>query len=441
MALITSNYFEKNALSFPRPILSRRYSGQAANREADYGAAFVKSAAEIPDELWAAFSPPAEGRWFYEALEGSGLGGFSFFYAKVSSGGAAAGFAPIFLTDVPVARSVPEKLLKPLKAIARVAPSILYQRTLFVGCPCSQGGIGVREGADRRQVLLALQRALERKAREVNAELIVWKDMPPCIAGDLDWLAKRRRLFPVVSLPGTMVRFSSQKKSDYIAQLKRSWRRSFKKKLALGAAEADLSVEVLQHPEPDAVDEMFFLFAQTYRKSKVKFEELNRTWFAKLAEAPQAHFIVLREKQTGAMTAFMACLDCGSFLINKHVGFDYSKPKSWMLYFRLWDAAVDWALSKGFSCGYSGQTAYLTKIETGHELIPLVNYVRHGNVLLHAIFRKVAGKLDWASLDEGLAVSLKAHPEALLASLAVEPGSTVFHSPSAHAGECAASAL
>jgi hypothetical protein len=417
MALTTNNSLEKNALSLPRQLLLRRYPDQAASRKADYGVSFVRSAAEIPDELWAAFPPPAEGRWFYEALEGSGLDGFTFFYAKVSRGTAAAGFAPIFLTDVPVARAAPQKLLKPLKAIARVAPSILYQRTLFVGSPCAtQAGISVLQNTKRREVLFVLQKALERRARKLNAELIVWKDMPPGIAGDLDWLARRRRLFPVLSLPGTLVRFSSQKKADYFAQLKGSRRRAFKKKLGLGAAEADLSVEVLQHPEPDAVDEMFLLFTQTYRKSKVKFEELNRAWFIKLAEAPEAHFIVLREKETGTVTAFMACLACGTSLINKHVGFDYSKPKSWMLYFRLWDAAVDWALSKGFSCIYSGQTAYRIKIETGHELIPLVNYVRHRNLLLHSIFRIVAGKLDWAGLDEGLDIFLKAHPEAGLAA-------------------------
>lgn len=414
MTLITTNNsLGKNTLSLPQRFFFRRSRRRAASVCADCSASFVSSAAEIPDELWAAFSPSAEGRWFYEALENGGLEGqFSFFYAKVSQGPAALGFAPMFLTDVPVERAAPEKLLKPLKAIARLAPSILYQRTLFVGSPCSPGSIGILRGANRRDVLFALQNALEKKARETGAELIVWKDMPPGIAGDLDWLMRRRRLFRVVSLPGTMVRFPSPAKAGYFTQLKGSRRRALKKKLALGAAEADLSAEVLQHPAPEVLDEIYSLFKQTYLKSKVKFEEMNRTWFAKLAEASHAHFVVLREKKTGAMVAFMACLASGSILINKHVGFDYGKPKSWMLYFRLWDAAVDWALSKSFACIYSGQTAYRIKIETGHDLVPLVNYVRHRNVLLHSIFRKVAGKLDWASLDEGLAVILQAHPEA-----------------------------
>jgi hypothetical protein len=98
-------------------------------------------------------------------------------------------------------------------------------------------------------------------------------------------------------------------------------------------------------------------------------------------------------------------------LINKHVGFDYSKPKSWMLYFRLWDAVVEWALANGFASIHSGQTAYRAKMEMGHKLIPLVNYVRHRNPLLHAIYHGIAGSLDWSKVDEGLAIFLKAHPD------------------------------
>ena len=81
-----------------------------------------------------------------------------------------------------------------------------------------------------------------------------------------------------------------------------------------------------------------------------------------------------------------------------------------MLYFRLWDALVDWALSKGFTSILTGATSYSAKIETGHELIPLFNYIWHRNPVIHAIYRAVAQKLDWAKLDQGLAKFLKAHP-------------------------------
>ena len=86
-----------------------------------------------------------------------------------------------------------------------------------------------------------------------------------------------------------------------------------------------------------------------------------------------------------------------------------------MLYFRLWEAAVDLALSRGFPAIVSGRSSYATKIEIGHKLVPLNNYCRHRNIFLHNISRILAQRVDWASLDEGLARFLKAHPDTTVA--------------------------
>jgi hypothetical protein len=94
-----------------------------------------------------------------------------------------------------------------------------------------------------------------------------------------------------------------------------------------------------------------------------------------------------------------------------YIGMDYSRPKDWLLFFRLWEAAVDVALSRGFTSIVSGRSSYEAKIETGHKLVPLNNYCRHSSIFLHTIYRVVAQRVDWASLDEALARFLKAHPE------------------------------
>lgn len=411
----STGFADSGASARPRRFILGRSVPDEAVRGAAYDVAFVTSTAEIPGELWTAgFPAPLEGRWWYEALEQSALEGqFTFLYARISREGVPVGVAPCFVMDVPLERVTPEKLVTPLRAIARILPSILYQRTLFVGSPCSdEGTIGLLPGVNRRAVLLALQNGLEQEARNLGAELIVWKEMPASVSPDLDWLMTRRRLFRAIGLPGTLVTFSSPRKDDYFKQLKATRRYALKKKLALSASQANLTAEVIQHPEPEVLDEIFGLFWQTYARAKTRFEELNRPWFAKVAELPTTHFLVLRERDTGAMVAFMLCFDCGSRLINKYVGFDYTKPKSWMLYFRLWDAAVDWALAQGYSSIQSGQSTYGAKIEMGHELLPLVNYLRHRNPLLHALYGRIVRNLDWAKLDDDLAAFLRAHPEA-----------------------------
>jgi predicted N-acyltransferase len=180
-------------------------------------------------------------------------------------------------------------------------------------------------------------------------------------------------------------------------------RYNLKSKLRRSREQVALNVEVVQHPDADTLDKIFGLFWQTYEKSPSKFERLSREFFEVFADKEAAIFIILREKVTGEMAAFMLCFAQGERLINLYIGIDYSRPKEWMLFFRLWEAAVDVALSRGFKAIISGRSSYDVKIETGHKLVPLNNYCHHRNVLLHAIYRVAAQRVDWASLDEALA--------------------------------------
>ncbi|HYL24604.1 MAG TPA: GNAT family N-acetyltransferase, partial [Burkholderiales bacterium] len=177
------------------------------------------------------------------------------------------------------------------------------------------------------------------------------------------------------------------------------------------AASVDVRVEVLQRPDERTLDAVFALFWQTYEKATTKFEKLNRRFFELIAEQPQAHFVLLRERSTGDLVAFMLCFDVGAKVINKFLGIDYTRPKEWLLYFRLWDAAVDWALARGAAVIQSGQTGYAPKIETGHRLVPLTNYCAHRNRAIHALGRLAARRIDWATLDDDLARFVRAHPE------------------------------
>ncbi len=108
------------------------------------------------------------------------------------------------------------------------------------------------------------------------------------------------------------------------------------------------------------------------------------------------------------MVAFHLCFDMGKRLVNRYIGLDYRRPKEWMLYFRVWEATVDLALMRGLPAIWSGQLAYTTKLELGHKLVPLNNYCRHRNIVLHYLSRLLGQRVNWASLDEGLAHFLKA---------------------------------
>lgn len=371
-----------------------------------FSVAFVNTHAAIPAALWSACFPrPLEGQWWYDVLERTGLEGqFTFSYALVRQNGQDVGIAPLFLMDVPLDIVLPKALAPLASVLRRIAPSLLRQRTLFVGSPCSdEGSAGVLPGIDRRNALLCLQRALDQEARRLRAPMLVWKDFPSHNADDLRWVAANTGLFSMASFPGTLAKLPGSDKEDFFAAMKGSRRRQLKKKLRTSAALVALDVMATQYPDSSVLDEIFGLFWQTYQHASTKFECLNRRFFELMSALPNAHFLTLREAASGSMVAFMLCIDMGDRVINKYIGLDYARPKNWSLYFRLWEAALDWALGRGASFIQSGQTGYAPKMEMGHKLIALTNYCRHQNPIIHRIYALASKAVDWESIDPALA--------------------------------------
>jgi hypothetical protein len=380
-----------------------------------YEVEFLKKASQVPSELWeACFNVPGEGRWWYEALEQSGIEDqFTLFYGLIKHLGCPVGIAPVFVMDIPVEQVAPQEFLRLLRLIGKIVPSVLYQRTLFVGSPIlDESRVCLISHVNRRAALLALQIALEAKGGELRASLIIWKDFPESSSIDMNWLSHQRRLFRVISLPNTIVELPSRRKEDYFAAMKRSRRQNLQRKLRRSREQVALSVEIVQRPDAKTLDDIFSLFWQTYEKSTSKFERLNHKFFEVFADQQATLFIILREKVSDEIVAFRLCFDMGERLISMFIGIDYSRPKEWMLFFRLWEAAIDVALARGFTAIVSGRSSYAVKIETGHKLVPLNNYCRHSNILLNIIYGIVAQRVDWASLDEALARFLKAPSDA-----------------------------
>lgn len=378
-----------------------------------YKVDWVNSVADIPAHLWeACFAAPYEGRWWYEALEGAGLNDqFDFKYGVVSQNGHQVAIAPAFVMNVPIELVIPPGLLPIFKMLGKLFPSMLYQRTFFIGSPCSdEGRVGFVQGADVAKILVAINQSMFEQADRLGATMRVWKDFAGEHQQALVGLMHSQGLFHLVSFPGTSLPLEGNKKEDYIASIKSSRRNKLKKKLKQ-AHEAPVYVEILHNPDAVVMDEIFALFWQTYEKGGTKFERLNRPFFDWLSTYENSHYVILRRKGSNEMVAFMLCFALGEHVINKFIGIDYRQPKEWFLYFKLWDAAVEWSYSIGGKSIQSGQTGYAPKIELGNDMVPLNNYCRHQNPVVNFVYKLVAKTINWDTLDKDLAIYLKAYPE------------------------------
>ena len=367
---------------------------------------WAASAAEIPADFWSlAFPPPIEGIWWYRALEQARLEKqFRFAHGVIEREQQAIGIVPSFQMDVPIDLVAPPVIAAALRAGSRIIPGLRYQRTLFVGSPCSdEGTVGLIPGQPLEPVLEVVQGALEARAQEVDASMIVWKDFPDETRSDLDRLAAARGLFRLVSFPGTRVRLPGPSFDDYLAALKPPKRHRLKRNLRRGKEALPLVASVVQRPTEPILAEIFALFWQTYERGKTKFERLTPEFFAAIAAEPPAHFVLLRNPATGRLAAFMLLFLVGRRAINKFIGIDYALGGEARLYFQLWEQAVRWAGAAGATELQSGQTGYPVKLDIGHELVPLTNYCKHRNWLVHRLFAAATSRVNWASLDDELA--------------------------------------
>jgi len=374
---------------------------------------WVNSEADIPAALWeTCFQAPFEGRWWYAALEKSGLEDqFSFMYGVVYEDDKAVAIAPAFVMNVPIRLVVPPALLPAVNVLGKIIPSLLYQRTFFIGSPCSdEGRIGMINVENVATRLLAINQAMQAQADQLQAPMRVWKDFSNVHQADFTSILKPEGLFQLISFPSTEVKLEGTNFQSYLSALKSSRRSKLNKKLKQ-AANAPVEVEVLQQPNAQNMDEIFNLFWQTYEKGDTKFERLNRQFFDLISAQEHSYYVILREQKTKKILAFMLCFKLGEHVINKFIGIDYSQPKEWFLYFRLWEAAVEWTYSVGAKSIQSGQTGYAPKIELGNDMIALTNYCKHKNPLVHWIYAKIASTVNWNTLDEDLAIFVKAYPE------------------------------
>ncbi|HUO07573.1 MAG TPA: GNAT family N-acetyltransferase [Phycisphaerae bacterium] len=366
---------------------------------------WFSSANDISPSLWLeCFPKTLEGGWWYHVLDRSGLGDqFTFYYGLVTCGGKGIGIAPAFVMNVPIDIVTPPTVTKLLLAAGRFWPSLRYQRTLFIGSPCSdQGTVGLCPGVRLSDVSIPLQNAVETLSIREGANMIVWKDFPDESVSELNNLINSRNMFTIPSFPETVVPLPDGNFETYLATLTSGHRHNLRKKLRKSKAIGDLQSAVIQRPDAAEIAEIFDLFMQTYSRGKVKFERLGKLFFQQISLCEETHFITLRLPETGRMTAFMLCFRLGRKVINKFIGLDYTLNDQWFMYFRLWEAAVDWAMSIGAAELQSGQTGYRAKLDMGHRLMPLTNVCMNRNGVLHELFSLAAKSVTWETLDPDL---------------------------------------
>jgi len=309
---------------------------------------------------------------------------------------------PIFIVYQDLMTGTPNFVREPVEIIRRRFPSFLKLKMLMVGCSAGEGDLARDVSTGRIQwTAQALREALPVIAKRLKTTLIVFKDFPITYRTTLDEL-RSAGFTRVPSMPATGLTLGFADFDEYLrTRLSHSMRKNLRRKFRKADSEAAIAVEVLTDATP-VVEELLPLYQAVFQRSKLRFEELNRSYLSELGRrmGDKARFLVWR--LNGRIVAFASLLVHDGVLKDNYIGLDYSVALDYHLYFVTWRDTITWALQNGCRKYHSAPLNYDPKLHFQMHLEPLDLYVRATQDWLNPFFAQLLPLLEPTRYDKAI---------------------------------------
>ena len=332
-----------------------------------------------------AFKGQAKDHRYYELIEETLANDFEFRYAVLEDGaGNVRAIQSLFFVRQNLIEGVRGFFRSVVDLVRKAFPRFLTMRVLMIGCAAGAGDLDTKNSGDERWIAEALGPTLLEHARANNASLIVFKDFLARYRESLKILSESG-FARVPSMPMTRLALAFENFDEYLAKLGYISRKSLRRKLRKTERAAKIDMEVLSDPA-NVIDQIFPLYLNVHERSPMKFENLSRDFFLRIArEMPErVRFFIWRIE--GRIVAFSLCLIHDDTLYDEVIGLDYPIALELHLYFYTMRDVIQWAIEQKLRCYVSGPLNYDPKLHLGHELAPLDLYVRHTRDWLNPIF-------------------------------------------------------
>jgi predicted N-acyltransferase len=150
------------------------------------------------------------------------------------------------------------------------------------------------------------------------------------------------------------------------------------------------------------IDEVYPLYLNVYRRSKLHFEKLTRDYFCRLGQLmpERARFFVWR--RNGKAVAFGECIVHDDTMYAEYLGLDYSVALRLHLYHYVFRDLVRWGMANGYKWLQSSGLNYDPKLHFRHRLKPVDLYVKHTSFVINTVLRPVLLLLEPTRYDKTL---------------------------------------
>jgi hypothetical protein len=239
-------------------------------------------------------------------------------------------------------------------------------------------------------------------ARVLGAQLIVLKEFPARYRPALDCFLENG-FTRIPSLPMTKLCIDYKNFDDYMSRaLNSATRKKLRKKFQATKQVLPIRLSIVYDVTP-VIDQVYPLYIQVYRRSKLHFERLTEQYFCELGRRMGDKVRFFLWSQSGRIIAFATCMIHDDAIYAEYIGLDYDIALDLHLYHYAFRDMVNWAIANGYRWFRSSGLNYDPKLHLRHLLDPIDLYVRHTSGPINAIMRHFLPLLEPARYDETLA--------------------------------------
>ncbi len=344
----------------------------------------VRRIEEIPASDWeSAYPQVLEGYRFFKALDDSNLQQFSLYYILVYQEGRPAGAACCFLMDY----SLDTTVQRPLRTFAiflkKYFPSIFNFKVLMCGSPTGPGRLGII--GEPIGTFGAIYKALEDIAEKEKVAIIAFKEFDTSYREALTSLTQKG-FHRFDGFPNTKQEVHYENFDSYLKSLSYATRYDLKRKFRKVDGQVPIDLEITGRLG-SALEESYDLYRQMLLKHETIFEVLSKEFFVRISEEMPGETKFFLWRIHGKLVAFAFCLTSKDYLLDCHIGLDYSVAYQYHLYFVRFRDIMDWSLKNGIHTYEMGNTNYDPKKRLGFRLIPQDIYAKHRNRYINPLLK------------------------------------------------------
>jgi hypothetical protein len=349
-----------------------------------------------------AFANERKDHRYYELIEDTLHPEFEYrYFVMRDAGGRVCAVQPFFLLDQDLLVGASPRFGALIDSIRRIWPQFMRLRTLMVGCVAGEGHLAGGEacGQDCAQLMAAF---ITNHARALGAPLIVLKEFPARYRSALECFLDNG-FTRVPSLPMTQLCIDYASFDDYMNRaLNSATRKKLRKKLQAAEQAPRIEMSLVDDVTP-VIDQVYPLYLQVYRRSKLHFEKLTEEYFCELGRRMRDKVRFFLWRQSGRIVAFATCMIQGDTIYAEYIGLDYRVALDLHLYHYAFRDMITWSIANGYKWFRSSGLNYDPKLHLRHLLDPIDLYVRHTSGTINAIVRRFLPLLEPTRYDKTLA--------------------------------------